>query len=688
MSALAIRGRVVAEDEVWHRGTVLVENGRIEKVSRDALDADQIVEMPGSYLVPGFVDLQVNGAFGVDVVDHPDRLDDLSAALPRTGVTSYLPTLVTLPLHRYPRIIGELSSQQGPGAEPLGVHLEGPFINPEKRGAHPAEAVIPPDPKTFGELLGTGRVAMATLAPELPGVHRLLEISAGRGVAVSLGHSAASFEEAWEALERGAPSVTHLFNAMSPLHHRDPGLPGAALAHPGPRCSLVADGRHVHPEMVRLAFDRLGPDRVYLVTDAMSAAGMGSGEFELAGRKVTVQEGTPRLDDGTLAGSVLTMDEAVRNVMSFTGCTLPEAVRMASVTPSTLLGAERKGRLARGFDADVVALSASLEVEAAWAGGELVCGSSPGSTEKSKDNNGDLGAVWSREPRPTPLDNISPARVLRLMNSEDTKIVSAVQRALSQLERVVESAREALAGGGRVVYAGAGTSGRLAVAEAAECSPTFGVDPGSFVGLMAGGLEAVAVEEGAAEDDAAEGRRRVSELDVGGGDLFVAVSASGETRFTLAAQLAARGRGARTACIVNAPASEMAENADHPVEILTDAEILSGSTRLKAGTAQKLALNMISTAALAGLGCVYGNLMVGMRPGNRKLHARAEEMVRRITGCSAREAGSALERSGYDIRTAVLLIDGAGSVGEATRLLRQADGFLRPAREAVPVSGQ
>lgn len=686
MSTLAIRGRVVAENEIWQRGSVLVENGRIEKVSRDALVADQIVEMPDSYLVPGFVDLQVNGAFGVDVVDHPVRLDDLSAALPTTGVTSYLPTLVTLPLRRYPQILGELSLQRGSGAEPLGLHLEGPFISPEKRGAHAADAVIPPDSKAFGEMLGAGRVAMTTLAPELPGVHRLLEAAAERRVAVSLGHSAASFEEAWEVLERGVLSVTHLFNAMSPLHHRDPGLPGAALAHPEARCGIVADGRHVHPEMVRLAFDRLGPDRMYLVTDAMAAAGMGCGEYELAGREVTMREGVPRLDDGTLAGSVLTMDRAVRNVMDFTGCTLPEAIRMAAATPSTLMGAGRKGRLARGFDADVVALSANLEVVAAWAGGELVYESSPGSAGKASDNNGEPAVtVRSREPHATPLDNISPSQVLRIMNSEDARVPRAVQRSLPQLERVVESAREVLSGNGRVVYAGAGTSGRLAVAEAAECSPTFGVESGSFVGLMAGGPEAFAVETGEAEDDMTEGRRRVTEVDVGAGDLFVSISASGETRFTLAAQLAARERGARTACIVNDTGSEIARAADHPVEIVTGPEILSGSTRLKAGTAQKLALNMISTAALAGLGYVYGNLMVGMRPGNRKLYERAEEMVRQITGCSASEAGSALERSGYDVRTAVLIIDGVGSVGEATRLLHRTGGALRPAREAASV---
>jgi N-acetylmuramic acid 6-phosphate etherase len=222
------------------------------------------------------------------------------------------------------------------------------------------------------------------------------------------------------------------------------------------------------------------------------------------------------------------------------------------------------------------------------------------------------------------------------------------------------------------------------VADAAECSPTFGVEPCTFIGVMAGGIEAFYEESGEAEDGAAEGRRAMEELDVGSGDLVVGVSASGNTPFTLAAQLEARERGAVTACVVNAAGSEMAGAADLPVEAITGAEVISGSTRLKAGTAQKLVLNMISTATMAGLGYVHGGLMVGMRPHNRKLRERAEVMVREITGCSEPEAASALQRTEYDIRGAVLLVDGVTSTREATRLLRRADGDLRKARESVP----
>lgn len=677
--SLALRGRVVTGGEVWESGTILVEDGVICGVSREPLSAERVVELPGRYLVPGFVDLQVNGAFGVDLVTRPERLGELSGALPATGVTAYLPTIVSLPPERYPELFGRLPLRRGsPGATPLGLHLEGPFISPEKRGAHEAEAISEPDPAALARMLEAAEVGLVTLAPELPGARRLIETATRLGTAVSLGHSAASFEAATAAFETGATSVTHLFNAMSPLHHREPGLPGAALAHPKACCGVVVDGLHVHPEMVRLAYERLGSERMYLVTDAMAAAGMGAGEYELAGRRVSTRDGVPRLEDGMLAGSVLTMDGAVRNLVEFTGCSLPEALRMAAEIPAEVIGAARKGRLAPGFDADVVALSEALEVEAAWAAGELVY-ESPRAPA--------TGSRWSVRSRKPDLDEMATGELLELLNTEDAKVAPAVRRAIPQLERVVEVARKALSEGGRVVYVGAGSSGRAAVSDAAECAPTFGVEPGSFVGVMAGGTGALAAEESGAEDDAPAGRRNISELGVGLGDLVVGVSASGKTPFTLSALAAAGELGAATACVVNEPDSEMSRSVDYPVELLPGPEAIPGSTRLKAGTAQKLALNSISTSTLAGLGYVYGNLMVGVRPGNRKLEERARKIVRHITGRSADEAASALQETGGDVKSAVLLLDGAASAAEARRLIERARGSLRLARRSLAEAG-
>ncbi len=377
MSKTAITGRVVTDYEVWDEGTVLLEDGAILDVAPDdslLARADEIHAHPDSFISPGFIDLQVNGAFGVDVATMPENLPNLSESILSTGTTAYLPTVITAPEALYERTLPALAAEINTprsGAMPLGVHLEGPFINIDKKGAHPAANIASPDTSYLERLTELAPVRMLTLAPELDGANGLMEIAKNRGVAVSAGHSDASFEVAYDALDRSAAGVTHLFNAMSPLHHRDPGLPGAAFAHPRAVCGLIADGLHVHPEMAALAFRMLGPDRLCLVTDAIAAAGMGDGEYSLATRKVYVEGGIPRLGSGAIAGSVLAMNEALRNILAFTGCTIAEAVRMASSTPARLIGEDRrKGRLVPGHDADVAVLAPDLSVESVWRAGK------------------------------------------------------------------------------------------------------------------------------------------------------------------------------------------------------------------------------------------------------------------------------------------------------------------------------
>jgi N-acetylglucosamine-6-phosphate deacetylase len=378
---LALRGRVVTDYEVWPEGTVLFEGGSILDVSPDGSpveEADEVHEHEESLILPGFVDLQVNGAFGVDVASEPSRLAELSEALLSTGTTAYLPTVISSPRSLYEEVLPQLAAAAGrpsSGAEALGVHLEGPFISVEKRGAHAAADVVLPDPELLVRLLDLGPVRMITIAPELEGAGELITLALRRGVAVSAGHSDAPFEPAYGALDSSVAGVTHLFNAMSAMHHREPGLPGAAFAHPRAVCGLIPDGLHVHPEMVGLAFRMLGPDRIYLTTDAIAAAGMDDGEYRLATRTVYMDGGVPRLASGTIAGSVLTMNEAFRNILAFTGCTMPEAARMASTTPARLIGeGRRKGRLVPGYDADATVLAPDLSVEAVWRGGERVYG--------------------------------------------------------------------------------------------------------------------------------------------------------------------------------------------------------------------------------------------------------------------------------------------------------------------------
>jgi N-acetylglucosamine-6-phosphate deacetylase len=373
MKTLALRGNVVTDYEVWEDATVVIEGAAVLGITREPVDADEVYEFPRGYLVPGFVDLQVNGSFGVDVATQPERLPELSRKLPATGITSYLPTLISLPRDAYSDLLPRLERDSSGGAEVLGVHLEGPFLNPEKAGAHPAANIVAPDVGLLGELLDVAPVRLLTLAPEREGASELVSLAEGRGVVLSAGHTAADFETAYRALDFGLAGVTHLFNAMTPLHHREPGVPGAAFAHPRAVCGLITDGFHVHPEVVGLALRMLGPDRIYLTTDAIAAAGMGPGEYSLAGQPVRLREGVPRLESGEIAGSLLTMNEALKNVLAFTGCTMAEAVRMAAATPARLIGeGERKGRLAPGYDADVVALSPGMDVEAVWVRGERV----------------------------------------------------------------------------------------------------------------------------------------------------------------------------------------------------------------------------------------------------------------------------------------------------------------------------
>jgi N-acetylglucosamine-6-phosphate deacetylase len=309
------------------------------------------------------------------VATEPSRLGELSEALLSTGTTAYLPTIISSPESLYEEVLPKLAvaGEASPRAENLGVHLEGPFISLEKRGAHAPAHVATPDPGLLLRLLDLAPVRVITIAPELAGADELMELALRCGVVVSAGHSDAPFGLAYEALDASVAGVTHLFNAMSAMHHREPGLPGAAFAHPRAVCGLIADGHHVHPEMVGLTFRMLGPDRIYLTTDAIAAAGMGDGEYRLASRTVYMEGGVPRLGSGTIAGSVLTMNEAFRNILAFTGCTVPEAARMTSTTPARLVGeGRRKGRLTPGYDADVTVLAPDLSVEAVWRGGERV----------------------------------------------------------------------------------------------------------------------------------------------------------------------------------------------------------------------------------------------------------------------------------------------------------------------------
>jgi N-acetylglucosamine-6-phosphate deacetylase len=320
--------------------------------------------------VPGFVDLQVNGFAGVDFLRaDADGYRRAGEALLESGVTSYLPTLVSAP---EAALVAALREVPGDSAGPrvLGVHVEGPFLAPGRLGVHLAEARRDPDPALLERLLAAGPVRLLTLAPELPGAGELIDLLVARGVAVSLGHTDATADEAHAAFDRGARSVTHLFNAMRPFSHRDPGVVGAALARADVTVQIILDGFHLAAETAAFVW-RAAAGRVALVTDAVAGAGVGDGSYTLGTVAVDVADGAARGPNGELAGSVLTMIDAVRNLVAL-GAPLAEAVLAATTVPATLLGEKAVGRLDAGLPADVVVLDDNLEIEKVLVGGRAL----------------------------------------------------------------------------------------------------------------------------------------------------------------------------------------------------------------------------------------------------------------------------------------------------------------------------
>lgn len=287
------------------------------------------------------IDLQVNGAGGHDLTESPERLWDVAAVLPRYGVTAFLPTLVSPSWAVVDRARAALA-QGAPagfdGAMPLGWHVEGPFLNPARAGAHDPTSLQAPSVEPVADWSPASGVRVVTLAPELPGALEVVETLVANGVVVSAGHSAATWEQARVGFDAGIRSVTHLFNAMALLDHREPGIAGAALADERVTIGLIPDGLHVHPGLVALVRRTVGPDRLAVVTDAIAALGMPPGRHRLAGRIVDCDETSARLPDGTLAGSLLGLDAAVENLAVFAGCSLDEARLAATSVPARLLG--------------------------------------------------------------------------------------------------------------------------------------------------------------------------------------------------------------------------------------------------------------------------------------------------------------------------------------------------------------
>lgn len=370
----AVRGRLLLGSRL-EAGTLIVSSGCIQRVIRGherngdlpptVIDADIVS--------PGLIDLQVNGANGAEAGNDPRAIEEISRWLTRTGVTAWLPTVVTADAAHYPDVFAAYSQVDVTlGATPLGLHLEGPFLAPARKGAHQLRYIEAASDELFESWLSQDVIRLVTLAPERPGgIDRIRRLDE-RGIVVSLGHTDATVGQFAAGVDAGATKATHLFNAMSPMHHREPGAMIAAMTDDRVTAGLIPDAVHAHPASVRLAIRAKGPDRIVVVSDMMSAIGLGPGSYELGGQTVIVDGPTARLADGVLAGSLVTMDEAVRNLVSWADVTPATALLMCTQTPANLLHEGDRGRLTAGARADLALWTSDLHVEQTFVGGVSV----------------------------------------------------------------------------------------------------------------------------------------------------------------------------------------------------------------------------------------------------------------------------------------------------------------------------
>jgi N-acetylglucosamine-6-phosphate deacetylase len=367
-------GRVVTPGGVIEDGQVSVEAGRITGISRGPAPSGA-VDLGGRWLLPGFIDVHVHGGGGYDVTTSPEEMAGAVAFHRRHGTTRTLVSLVTAPPDDLVRQLGwvadAVAAGPGPSGHVVGAHLEGPFLCDARRGAHNPVHLLAPDRRTFARFVeaGKGTVRSMTIAPELPGALDLIGDVVEAGAVAAIGHSDATYAEARAAIDAGAAAATHLFNGMRPLHHREPGIVGAALVS-GIACEVINDGVHVHPAITTLVASV--PRRMVFVTDAVRAAGMGDGDFFVGGLHVRVSNGQARLaGTDTLAGSSLTLDSALRRAVHECGLPIEVASEAASGNPARLLGIDNDcGAIAVGRAADLVVLDQDLRVVGVMAGGE------------------------------------------------------------------------------------------------------------------------------------------------------------------------------------------------------------------------------------------------------------------------------------------------------------------------------
>jgi N-acetylglucosamine-6-phosphate deacetylase len=360
-------------------GDITFDGGHIEHVGGTSADPGKVLDASQTIVMPGFIEVHTHGGGGFELhTTDVQQIRGYADWAPSTGVTSFLTSVVgtpgALPEAQLRTAVSAIE-EHGPGAEVLGIYLEGPYINVKRRGAHPPVWLRQPDPAETEHILDLtrGHLRLITLAPELPGAHEMIARLKEAGITVSIGHSDATYEQTAEAIALGVTHMTHCFNAMRPLLHREPGPIAAIAQAPQAQGEVIADGVHVHPAVVRLLVKMLGAERTVVITDAQSCAGMEEGVvFEFAGQQAQVLCGAAYLTDGTLTGSVLTMKRALCNILDMAEVSLSEAVGMLTLNPARAASvATRKGRLQASYDADLLIFDSSLNLQATLCQGQV-----------------------------------------------------------------------------------------------------------------------------------------------------------------------------------------------------------------------------------------------------------------------------------------------------------------------------
>jgi len=379
MKTLIENGTIITADGRIENSVLSIEDGVITEIGSeksDGVNGSVVIDAQGFFIVPGFIDIHFHGAMGRDAMDADvASLQVMSDFCAEHGVTSYYPTTWSASQTDILDAIICIKEYQHKvhGAQILGVHIEGPYVDLKYRGAQLPGMIRKPDEAEYRSWFESGVVKIVTCAPEVEGCRELITKAINNGVRISIGHSHADYDQVIDSADLGATQATHIFNGMVGLHHREPGTVGGILDDPRILAQVICDGVHLHPAIVRLVFQVKTKSGMVLITDAVRGAGLPDGDYENKGQKFSVRDGVARTPEGGLSGSTLTLDLALRNVIRFTGCNLEDALAMVTTTPAREMGVlDRKGKIAQGYDADIVLLNSDLGVEKTLVKGEVV----------------------------------------------------------------------------------------------------------------------------------------------------------------------------------------------------------------------------------------------------------------------------------------------------------------------------